>query len=196
MEPELPLTSADKSPLHRPQIGHLHPRPGGSGPRLLGWHPCATHECGAALGVFRATDPRRWRCCWGIAGRVRSCPAREQRSCLSSPPGPVVYLQPELFTSATGPSLHHGHRHAGPRHRLHPRAPQVPLGLCWGRRRRALSHGPILLHTPRPSCPATATGSSSPPRRIRPREMPGSFSRLHPSLKSVPGESPAARVTF
>lgn len=30
------------------------------------------------------------------------------------PPGPLVYRQPELFTSATGPDVRHGHPDGGP----------------------------------------------------------------------------------
>lgn len=51
---------------------------------------------------------------------------------MSSLPGLVVYLQPELFTSATGPDLHHRHTHtrAGPRPRLHPRVPRCRQGFA------------------------------------------------------------------
>lgn len=83
-------------------------------------------------------DPERWRCRRGVARRVGSRLGHKQRNRLSSPPGPVVYLQPELFTSATGPDLRHGHTHThthtqGP---VAPQCPQVPPGLCRGRRGR------------------------------------------------------------
>lgn len=79
-------------------------------PRARGWSGCLGSRSG----------------CRGVAGRAGS----QNRGAVCAPAGPGVYRQPELFTSATGPDLHHGHPDVGPAPAA-PRAPQVPPGLCW-----------------------------------------------------------------
>lgn len=145
--------------------------PQGTVPGLSGSHPRAGPTHGAGGGGALLHQPRSppWRCCPGSAGRVwigPGHPGHKQRSCLSSPAGLVVYLQPELFTSATGPD--HTQAPSPPAPPPWPWLPRCRRGcagdeggggrdrLC-ARAMRGLSHGPSLLHTHRP--PALGPGA-------------------------------------
>ena len=161
----------------------------GSSPRLA---PLCPPPDGAGWRGWLKPPTRAMEMLPGHCEEGPAPPGREQRSRLSSAPGPVVYLQPELFTSATGPDLRRGDTRTGPRPRLHPGSPGATRALPGkegtDRGVRELSHSPILLHTQHPSCPTAR--SSSPPRRIRPRRPPFPSSLLEaggtPSPKGHP----------
>lgn len=151
---------------HHPRAGCLHPT--GDSPQAVRMAPpCRPHTRGRRGALLHQPHSLPWRCCLGSAGRVwigPGRPRREQRSCLSSPAGLVVYLQPELFTSATGPD--HTQAPSPPAPPPWPWLPRCRRGcagdeggegrLC-ARAMQGLSHGPSLLHTHLP--PALGPGA-------------------------------------
>lgn len=154
------------NPHHHPRAGCLHPT--GDSPQAVRMAPpCRPHTRGRRGALLHQPHSLPWRCCLGSAGRVwigPGRPRREQRSCLSSPAGLVVYLQPELFTSATGPD--HTQAPSPPAPPPWPWLPRCRRGcagdeggegrLC-ARAMQGLSHGPSLLHTHLP--PALGPGA-------------------------------------
>lgn len=166
------------NPHHHPRVGCLHPT-GDSAQAVRMAPPCRPHRRGRRGALLHQPHSLPWRCCLGSAGRVwigPGCPGREQRSCLSSPAGLVVYLQPELFTSATGPD--HTQAPSPPAPPPWPWLPRCRRGcagdeggegrdrLC-ARAMQGLSHGPSLLHTHLPPAlgPGALPCAGSIPRR-------------------------------
>lgn len=104
-------------PLSPPQIGNVIP----------------THVRLQADGVTALCHPsaRGWSGCLeppspghGAAARASQGESRARTEELFVlPPGPVVYRQPELFTSAAGRDLRHGHPDVGPSPGCTPRSP-------------------------------------------------------------------------
>lgn len=98
-----------------------------------GWHPHGTHKHGAEWGVL-SHQLQVMAMLLGSREGGPGPPRPRTEDPFVLPPGPVVYLQPELLTSATGPDLRHRHTDMGPPSPAAPPGPQVPPGLCWGRR--------------------------------------------------------------
>lgn len=175
-----------------PKLGICTPQ--GSSHRLAGQHPHATPppQMWGWRGSFKATNSERWEMLLGCRKEGPEPPRPQTEELFVIPGGAVVYLQPELFTSATGPDLHHGDKCAGPRPRLHPHIPRC----CRGRRGwmgvcespgEGLRRGLILLHTQQPSCPAARSSSPPAPGAAEPLALLASLkSGWTPSPKGHP----------
>lgn len=139
MEPASSLTSAHvqvaKSPPLPPKLGTCTPH--GSGPRLMGWHRAATHKSGWR-GCFKPLTPNDRDAAGVLRGGSGAIP-HGNRGAVCPPCRGWLFicsqscLHQRLALISTTDT--HTHTRGAPSPAATP-GPQVPPGLCRGRRRR------------------------------------------------------------